>query len=116
MTSGSVMMETVSLISRGVMEMETVWMDLMKWIVQVEIPPVFVSPRSLKYDIQVPIVCYSCLSHVGLKCLISSVTRLVLMKMSSALLVYTSLHNYPKEILEMRLQISFFSVIEGNQK
>lgn len=51
MTSGSVMMETVSLISRCVMEMETVWMDLMKWIVQVGIPSVFVSPKSLKYDI-----------------------------------------------------------------
>lgn len=51
MTSGSVMMETVFLISRGVMETETVWMDLMKWIVQVGIPFVFVSPKSLKYDI-----------------------------------------------------------------
>lgn len=48
MTSGSVMMETVSLISRGVMEMETVWMDLMKWIVKVGIPSVFVSPKSPK--------------------------------------------------------------------
>lgn len=51
MTSGSVMTETVFLISRGVMEMETVWMDLMKWIVQVGIPSVLVSPKSLEYDI-----------------------------------------------------------------
>lgn len=46
MTSGSVTMETVFLISRGVMEMETVWMDLMKWIVEVGIPSVFVSPKA----------------------------------------------------------------------
>lgn len=39
--SGSVMMETVSLMSGDVMELETVWMDLMKWIVLVGIPPVF---------------------------------------------------------------------------
>lgn len=50
MTSGSVMMETVFLIPRGVMEMETVWMDLMKWIVQVGIPSLLVSPKSLEYD------------------------------------------------------------------
>lgn len=46
MTSGSVTMESVSLLCGNVMEMEIVWMDQMKWTALVGFsPPV---PRSKK--------------------------------------------------------------------
>lgn len=51
--SGSVMMEAVSLISGDVMELETAWMDLMKWIALVGMASVLgtkaVFPNELRW-------------------------------------------------------------------